>query len=494
MNRSLKRTIDVVLALLGLIVAAPVMLLIAVLIRLDSPGKAIFSQPRLGLKGRLFLMHKFRKFPDNWGTKGAAVTVASDARMTRLGKVLERTKLDELPQLWNILIGEMSFVGPRPETEQFKDLFTGEIARVHNYVPGIFGPNQVAFRNESHLYPPDQDPEVFYREQLFPQKARNDLDYFSRATVFSDALWIVRGLWCSIVGAIDWNKLRRRAGKVFLADLLILELAWLGANLLRFDALPTRYLWDVYVIGTWLIPLVILPVLLLGGAYRGMVRHFAASDAIRLAISVFVGWALAYLLLLLAGDRNASIGVGIIAVMLTLMLMGAARVIYRERFRRANTLKREAEMLQAHGGDPRTVVALYGAGHRGLALASLLDHGFPDARFAGFLDDNDRDLVGRDIAGYPILGSERDLDTVHAVHRIDQLWTTFEPKYFKYVRLRDWCSKNDVRLVVLPASEPFLSLSMTVGGNTSLSSDWKNAASTQKPSDRLHPATSASSG
>jgi lipopolysaccharide/colanic/teichoic acid biosynthesis glycosyltransferase len=79
MNRSLKRTIDVVLALLGLIVAAPVMLLIAVLIRLDSPGKAIFSQPRLGLKGRLFLMHKFRKFPDNWGTKGAAVTVASDA-------------------------------------------------------------------------------------------------------------------------------------------------------------------------------------------------------------------------------------------------------------------------------------------------------------------------------------------------------------------------------------------------------------------------------
>lgn len=494
MNTSLKRAMDVVLALLGLIVAAPLMILVALLIRLDSPGTAIFSQPRLGLNGRLFLMHKFRKFPDNWGTKGAAVTVASDARMTRLGRVLERTKLDELPQLWNILIGEMSFVGPRPETKGFKDLFTGDFARVHDYLPGIFGPNQVAFRNESHLYPPDQNPETFYREQLFPQKARNDLDYFGRATVFSDAYWIVRGLWCSIVGVIDWNKLGRRAGKVFVTDLLILELAWLGANILRFDGLPTRHLWDVYVIGTWLVPLVVLPVLILAGNYRGMVRYFAATDAIRLAVSVFVGWTLAYLLVLVGGERNASIGVGIIAVMLTLMLMGAARVIYRERFRRANTLKREAEVRQAHGGDPRSVVALYGAGQRGLALASLLDHGFPDARVAGFLDDNDRDLVGRNIAGYPILGSERDLDTVHAVHRIDQIWTTFEPDRFKYLRLRDWCRKNEVRLVVMPVTEPFLSLTMTDGGDSSFATDRKAPISPRKPADRLRPATSPYSG
>jgi lipopolysaccharide/colanic/teichoic acid biosynthesis glycosyltransferase len=494
MNQSLKRAMDVVLALLGLIVAAPLMVLIALLIRLDSPGKAIFSQPRLGLNGRLFLMHKFRKFPDNWGTKGAAVTVASDARMTRLGHVLERTKLDELPQLWNILIGEMSFVGPRPETEQFKDLFTGEIARVHDYLPGIFGPNQVAFRNESHLYPPDQDPEVFYREQLFPQKARNDLDYFSRATVLSDAYWIVRGLWCSIVGAIDWNRMGRRAGKVFAADLVILELAWLGANILRFEGLPTRHLWDVYVIGTWLVPLVVLPVLILGGNYRGMVRHFAATDAIRLAVSVFVGWTLTYLLVLAGGERNASIGVGMIALMLTLMLMGAARVIYRERFRRANTLKHEAEVRQAHGGDPRSVVALYGAGQRGLALASLLDHGFPDARVAGFLDDNDHDLVGRNIAGYPILGSERDLDTVHAVHRIDQLWTTFRPHWFKYQRLRDWCRKNEVRLVVLPVTEPFLSLSKSAEGGSHLLPERDAAMSLREPAERLHPATSPYSG
>ena len=364
---------------------------------------------------------------------------------------------------------------------------------MHDYVPGIFGPNQVAFRNESYLYPPDQDPEVFYREQLFPQKARNDLDYFSRATVLSDALWIVRGLWCSIVGAIDWSTLGRRAGKVFVADLLILELAWLGANILRFDGLPTRHLWDVYVIGTWLVPLVVLPVMILGGNYRGMVRHFAATDAIRLAVSVFVGWTIAYLLVLVAGERDASIGVGIIAVMLTLVMMGAARVIHRERFRRAINLKRKAEVRQAHGDDPRSVVVLYGAGHRGLALASLLNHGFPEARVAGFLDDNDRELVGRSIAGYPILGSERDLDTVHAVHRIDQLWTTFEPHWFKYQRLRDWCRKNEVRLVVLPVTQPFLSLTTTGGGDASVSAD-REATLRRKPAERLHPATSPHSG
>jgi Sugar transferases involved in lipopolysaccharide synthesis len=166
----------VILSVLGLIVSAPLMILIAAAIRLESTGPIIFSQPRLGFKGKHFRVHKFRKFPSNWGVSGSGVTVAGDARMTAVGAFIERTKLDELPQFWNILKGEMSFVGPRPESLAYSDLFKGEYAALLDYVPGIFGPNQVEFRNEAELYPSDQDPDEFYRTVLFPEKAKKILN------------------------------------------------------------------------------------------------------------------------------------------------------------------------------------------------------------------------------------------------------------------------------------------------------------------------------
>ena len=152
-----KRLLDIALSVTGLLIAAPVMLVIAIFIRIDSPGKVIFSQKRLGKNKNYFFIHKFRKFPDDWGTKGSGVTTQGDVRMTSVGAFLERTKLDELPQLWNILKGEMSFVGPRPESTRYEALFTDGYEKLLDFTPGIFGPNQVAFRNESEMYPADED-------------------------------------------------------------------------------------------------------------------------------------------------------------------------------------------------------------------------------------------------------------------------------------------------------------------------------------------------
>ncbi len=445
-DRQVKRAMDVTLALLGLILGAPLMALLALAVRVDSPGRAIFSQERLGLHGRVFRMHKFRKFPDSWGDKGSGVTVSRDARMTRLGRFLERSKFDEIPQLWNILKGEMSFVGPRPETLRFKNLFQGEFARVHDFVPGIFGPNQVAFRNESALYPPDRDPETFYREVLFPQKARQDIAYFSRATAFSDFLWIPRGLWSSVVGAVDWRGHARLRGRVFLLDLLAVEVAWLGANLTRFDGIPTGYHWHVLVTGLWLMPLVVLPVMALGGSYAGAIRHYAVGDLLRLTGSSLTGWTLAFVVLLAFFERDASVGLLPIALLLAVVLSVGVRVVQRQRVRRQRRgLHRD--------GHARLLV--YGAGHRGTALASLLEQGFPTTRVLGFLDDR---ISGQTVAGHRVLGAERDLDTVHAVHKFNQLWLTFSPELHKHDRLRSWCSQHGVKLVILPEVQPFLNL------------------------------------
>ncbi len=194
MDAMLKRSVDVALSLIGLIALSPVMLLIAVAIRCESPGPALFRQVRLGYRGREFELYKFRKFKDGPAAAGLAVTLKNDPRMTPIGRILERSKLDELPQLWNILIGDMSLVGPRPETLDFAECFVGGFKLVHEFRPGLFGPSQAMFRNESSLYPPGRDPHEFYRNVLFPAKAAIDLEYFSQRTLRSDFGWIVKGI------------------------------------------------------------------------------------------------------------------------------------------------------------------------------------------------------------------------------------------------------------------------------------------------------------
>src|SRR5258708_3973173 len=184
-------TFGVAAELMGVIVLAPVMLVIACAIRLDTPGPVLFSQDRVGRGGQHFRLYKFRKFGHRTDG-GGSLTLKHDARMTRVGRLLERTKLDELPQFWNVLVGDMSIVGPRPETLDFADCFAGPYAGVLDHKPGLFGPNQVIFRNENSLYPQDQAPQEFYRTILFPAKARVDLAYFPRRTFIADIGWIMR--------------------------------------------------------------------------------------------------------------------------------------------------------------------------------------------------------------------------------------------------------------------------------------------------------------
>jgi len=125
---------------------------------------------------------------------GLPLTVADDHRMTTIGRILAVTKFDELPQLWNVVKGEMAIVGPRPESLAFADCFDGGLEAVLQWKPGLLGPSQVLFRHEAHFYPQSLDPVLFYREVLFPAKAMIDLSYYPQRTIGSDLIWMVRGL------------------------------------------------------------------------------------------------------------------------------------------------------------------------------------------------------------------------------------------------------------------------------------------------------------
>jgi lipopolysaccharide/colanic/teichoic acid biosynthesis glycosyltransferase len=191
---ALRRLFDVVFAACALLLILPAFLIISIMVYSDGGAPIFFRQTRIGLHGRPFLLYKFRKFGPAEPANGLAVTLANDRRLTKVGRILERTKLDELPQLWNVLRGDMALVGPRPESLNFADCFTGPFGDLMDHKPGIFGPAQARFRNESDYYVPDENPEQLYRRLLFPAKATIDLRYYGTRTLVRDVAWIWRGI------------------------------------------------------------------------------------------------------------------------------------------------------------------------------------------------------------------------------------------------------------------------------------------------------------
>lgn len=208
------RVFDVIASAAGLVLFAPIMALVTVAIFVESGRPIFFSQSRLGVGGRQFRMYKFDKFNEDGPSTGHALTLENDPRLTRVGRVLARTKLDELPQFWNVLKGDMSVVGPRPESLVFRGCFQGPYRAVLNYKPGIFGPSQVLFRDEAVFYRGRPDPEQFYRQVLFPMKAAIDLAYFAHRTLLGDLSWVVRG----VLAVFGWSSLTaERAGLIDLS-------------------------------------------------------------------------------------------------------------------------------------------------------------------------------------------------------------------------------------------------------------------------------------
>jgi lipopolysaccharide/colanic/teichoic acid biosynthesis glycosyltransferase len=178
-----KRALDIVASSLMLIALLPLILLVALLVRLDSPGPAFFRVRRIGRNGRDLMMVKFRKMKDD--AAGMALTMHGDDRLTRIGGLLARTKLDELPQLWHVLRGDMSLVGPRPETLDFVAHHRDEYNEILSVRPGLVGFSQIAFLTEGRILN-EHDPLHHYVSAILPQKVSLDLMYARERTVWLD--------------------------------------------------------------------------------------------------------------------------------------------------------------------------------------------------------------------------------------------------------------------------------------------------------------------
>lgn len=191
----LKFIFDRVMALIGLLALWPVLLVVAVLIKVKMPsGPIIFKQRRVGLNGKPFTMYKFRSMTVGHG--GSSVSVAGESRITPLGHVLRKYKLDELPELWNVLIGDMSFVGPRPDVPGYADQLKGQDRDVLKLRPGITGPASLKYRDEEEMLAKVEDPQKYNDEVIFPDKVRINLYYLHHYSFIKD----IEMIFCTVLG------------------------------------------------------------------------------------------------------------------------------------------------------------------------------------------------------------------------------------------------------------------------------------------------------
>jgi lipopolysaccharide/colanic/teichoic acid biosynthesis glycosyltransferase len=193
----LKRILDMAGSAAGLVVLAPLFACVAIGVVATSPGPIFYRQMRVGRHGRTFRIFKFRTMVEGAESRGPRVTRSGDARVTRFGRFLRRHKLDELPQLINVLRGEMSLVGPRPEVPEFVALYPQEFARVLTVTPGITHRATQLFRREEELLAGAADPRTFYVEKILPRKLAIYLTDLGRSTIWGEIRTIVRTVFDS---------------------------------------------------------------------------------------------------------------------------------------------------------------------------------------------------------------------------------------------------------------------------------------------------------
>ena len=189
----LKRVFDVTASLAGLLILSPLFALIGLLIKLTSPGPVLYRAQRVGRHGKPFALYKFRSMVVDAQRLGPAITAQGDPRVTRIGRLIRRTKLDELPQLFNVLTGDMSLVGPRPEDPRYVALYTPEQRAILAVRPGITSAASLAYRHEEALLS-GADWEVRYREEIMPRKLVADMAYVRHSNFLTDIALILRTL------------------------------------------------------------------------------------------------------------------------------------------------------------------------------------------------------------------------------------------------------------------------------------------------------------
>ncbi len=401
MNLS-KRIFDLFWAIAGLFVLWPVFLIIALLIKLDNGGPVFFRQERVGHRGRPFWMWKFRTMVVDAAQLGIPLTVEKDQRITKIGHTLRRYKLDELPQLINVLKGELSLVGPRPEVAKYVFLYTDEQHRVLDLMPGITDPASIKYENENAILAKSADPEDTYIREIMPDKIRINLDYGQNQSILNDI---------SIITRTIFPFSRNRHFYLMIAlDGFIIFVSYITAYLLRFDMqIPGDEWMRIWRTLPFVIP-VKLGLFFLFGLYRGMWRYTSLLDFLDV-FKAAVSSSLVVVLLIVLGYRFEGFArsVYIIDCFLTLFFVGGVRGMIRIAF--AGRLP-TFWTFRKYKDPAAKKLLIVGAGDAGeKAVREIMENPGLKLDPVAFLDD-DPSRQWKTIHGIPVVGRVDDADRI----------------------------------------------------------------------------------
>jgi len=196
------RVFDIIFSLIGFLILSPLYIITIFFVRISSPGPIIFSQKRVGCNGLIFCLYKFRSMVDNADQIGTSVTTGKDPRITKVGRILRRTKLDELPQIWNVLKGDMSFVGPRPDVPEIVNSYDSKMKRILDVRPGITSNATLHLRNEEDLLSLAKRPDKAYDEFFVPAKVMLAMEHVERRSFLFDFGILIKTLWALTAGRV----------------------------------------------------------------------------------------------------------------------------------------------------------------------------------------------------------------------------------------------------------------------------------------------------
>jgi lipopolysaccharide/colanic/teichoic acid biosynthesis glycosyltransferase len=423
----IKRSVDVLAALSGLLLLAPLFALLALAIKLDSRGPVFYRQERVGRHGRLFRIFKFRTMTAAQRIDAAQITVAGDERITRIGRLLRRSKLDELAQLIDVLRGTMSLVGPRPEVPRYVAHYPPQWReRLLSVRPGITDFASVRYRDESELLARAADPEREYIDVVLPTKLRYALHYVDQPTIANDLRVLGLTLTTVFVPALpsarrlfpmndsklwvwlDQTMSRlspRNRSMATAADALTVLACWDITYLFRLGFerwQPGRPWYDDYV--SFGVVLTYLVTLALTGVPRGLWRFFGFDDFKRIAAACLIAGLLSAVVVLAAHLAGVARAVLLLHPLFCLLALCLTRMAYRMVWENARA------RVSDIGGEPRRAVVL-GAGEAARRLVSAI-HRRDGWTVLALLDD-DPAKRGLRVAGVSVQGVLADLMLPH---------------------------------------------------------------------------------
>lgn len=467
----LSRFVDIIVSILGLVILLPMLPVIALLIKLDSPGPVFYEARRVGKDGVCFRMFKFRTMYGTAQPVGGSVSPQGDPRVTPVGLWLRRLKLNEFPQFYNVLKGDMTLVGPRPEAPEIAAQYPPEALKVFSVTPGLVGPNQILGRNEEELYPRGVDPVRFYLDELLPKKLAVDLEYIETKSFWQDLKYLLWGAWVTVTGAISRQHLTDNLTQILMlgADTLACLISFSLAHLVRFEGFPPADIAQSF----WLIlPFTVLtriPLIFYRGGYQTLIRYLNFRDLLKVFQAVLVGSLLLVVCSFFLGALFPGYGRSVFIIdwlCLTVMLIGY-RVCLKslhQRFRKEPT-----------GGQAQRVALIWGSGEQGVWCLRYLNQSVdPPYYVVGFIDDEVR-MRHKLIDGLKVLGDHHHLEILVRLYHVQDLFVAVATMPSgRLARVQELCRRLNVTLLrFLPRSvqeiTPTTETAAATGGEPSYS-------------------------